>query len=291
MKAPAFAYHRPHTLPEAVQLLADLGDEAKVLAGGQSLLPIMNMRLAEPSHLVDITAIPELRGAAAGNGKVRYGAATTHGMVEDNLVPDASGGLLQHAASGIGYRAIRNRGTLGGSLAHSDSSAEWPTVMSAVGATVEATSVRGTREIPVRDLLEGFFSTSLEPDEVISAVVVPELPPGSWWGMHKTARKVGEFADSLAVALLGMRASGHVAELELWLGAGRDVPVRLSATERVVRDRRIGDVAISELVSAVASDIGRPVDDADSRARHALQLHAVTVRRALTAARRANDDA
>jgi carbon-monoxide dehydrogenase medium subunit len=286
MKAPAFTYHRPQTLHEAVQLLADLGDDAKILGGGQSLLPIMNMRLAEPANLVDVTGVRALRGATARDGGVRYGATTTHGMFEDQLVPDASGGLLQHAAARIGYRAIRNRGTVGGSLAHADSSAEWPTVMSAVDASVEATSVRGTRRIPVRQLLQGFFTTSLEPDEVLSAVLVPALPDERWWGLYKSARKVGEFANSLAVTLVDVAADGRISHVELWLGAARDVPVRLHATELAVLDHRVDEITISELVPAIARDIARPTDEPDPLARHALQLHAVAVRRALNNARR-----
>lgn len=291
MKSPAFRYHRPRSLGESVRLLADLGDEAKVLAGGQSLLPMMNMRLAEPSDLVDLTGIRDLRRATEIDGHVRYGAMTTHGMFEDQLVPDAVGGLLQRAAAGIGYRAIRNRGTVAGSLAHSDSSAEWPTIMSCLNASVEATSVRGTRQVAVRDLLQGFFTTSLEPDEVISAVLVPRLPEGRSWGMHKSARKVGEFAESLAVLLVDLTAEGRISDAELWLGAARDVPVRLHHVAALVQGSAPGQITVADIAPAVASDVGRSLDDPDPQARHALQLHAVTVQRALASARRAHNDA
>ncbi len=291
MKPPAFRYHRPRSLEESVRLLADLGDEAKVLAGGQSLLPIMNMRLAEPTDLVDVTGIRDLRGATEIDGHVRYGATTTHGMFEDQLVPDAAGGLLQRAAAGIGYRAVRNRGTMAGSLAHSDSSAEWPTIMSCMDAIVEATSVRGTRRVAVRDLLQGFFTTTLEPDEVISAVLVPQLAEDRWWGLHKSARKVGEFAESLAVVLVDVTAEGRINEAELWLGAARDVPVPLHQVAALVQGSALEEISVTDLVPAVASDVGRSLDDPDPHARHALQLHAVTVQRALKSARRAHNDA
>jgi carbon-monoxide dehydrogenase medium subunit len=291
MKPPAFRYHRPGSLDESVRLLADLGEDAKVLGGGQSLLPIMNMRLAEPTDLVDVSAIRELRGATVMDDEIRYGATTTHGMFEDELVPDAAGGLLHRAAAGIGYRAVRNRGTVGGSLAHSDSSAEWPTVMSALDATVEATSVRGTRQIPVRDLLQGFFATTLEHDEVISAVRVTQVSEDRWWGLHKSARKAGEFAESLAVVLLDRTADGRIADAELWLGAARDVPVRLRGVAALVRDRAPDEITVADLLPVVATDIDRPLDDPDPHARHALQLHAVTVQRALKSARRVRHDA
>ncbi|MDP9458721.1 MAG: FAD binding domain-containing protein [Actinomycetota bacterium] len=291
MKPPAFRYHRPRSLDESVRLLADLGEDAKVLGGGQSLLPIMNMRLAEPTDLVDVTAIKELRGATVVDGAVRYGATTTHGMLEDQLVPDAAGGLLHRAATGIGYRAVRNRGTVAGSLAHSDSSAEWPTVMSALDAIVEATSVRGTRQIPVRDLLQGFFTTMLDHDEVISAVRVARLPEDRWWGLHKSARKAGEFAESLAVALVDVAADGRITQAELWLGAARDVPVQLRDVAALVQDAQPQEITVADLLPAVATDIGRSLDDPDPHARHALQLHAVTVQRALKSARKARSDA
>jgi aerobic carbon-monoxide dehydrogenase medium subunit len=271
MKPAAFIYHRPASVAEAAELLHGLED-AKVLAGGQSLLPIMNMRLAEPSHLVDITGIAELRATAADDAGARYGSVTTHMMIEDGLVPDVTDGLLSHAAAGIGYRAVRTRGTVGGSLAHSDSSAEWPTVMSALDAAVHTVSTQGWRRIPVRELLIGFFSTTLDVDELIVAVEVPRLSPGTAWGMYKMARKPGEFAESLAVVL--RRPEGD----ELWLGAARDTPVRLRHTETVIADRPAPEITVADLVDAVGADTG---SDGHSR-----QLHAVATFRALRAAER-----
>ncbi|WP_028935754.1 FAD binding domain-containing protein [Pseudonocardia spinosispora] len=274
MKPAPFTYHRPHTVEAATSLLREHGDDAKILAGGQSLLPIMNMRLAEPAHLVDITAIGELRQHTETATGVRYGAATTHMHIEDGLVPDVTLGLLPHAAHGIGYRAIRNRGTIGGSLAHSDSSAEWPTVLSALDAVVHTASADGGRRIPVRELLRGFFTTALDPAELIVAVEVPRLPEGTRWGLYKMARKPGEFAESLAVALR------HGDELQLWLGAARDVPIRLTGTENLIGDRAGGspDLSVADLVETVGADTG-----ADG---HSRQLHAAAVHRALRATER-----
>lgn len=283
MKPAEFRYHRPAGTADAARLLNSLGDDAKVIAGGQSLLPIMNMRLATPEHIVDITGITELRETKRGSSGMRYGATTTHMMFEHQLVPDVTGGLLCHAAAGIGYRAIRNRGTVGGSLAHSDPSAEWPTVMAALDAAVHAVSVRGVRRIPVRELLLGFFSTELEPDELIVDVEVPQLPPGTCWGMHKTARKPGEFADSLAVVLVKPDTGGRVREPQLWLGAATGTPTRLAGTERLVDGLAFDDQAPADLVGPVATDIGIDPGGTDPTARHALQLHAVTVNRALLA--------
>lgn len=286
MKPQDFVYHRPTTSAEAARRLHDLGDDVKVIAGGQSLLPIMNMRLAAPAHLVDITGIPELRHATAAPASIRYGSAVTHMMFEHRLVPDAADGLLRYAASGIGYRAVRNRGTVGGSLAHSDPSAEWPTVMTALDAVVHAVSVRGTRRIPVRSLFLGFFSTTLEPDELIAEVEVPRLPEGSRWGMRKTARKPGEFAESLAVAILGPEDSGQAREPQLWLGAAADTPRRLALTEQLIADRAVDGITPADIAVPLATDIG--VDTgaaAGTTARYAVHLHAVTVHRALLAAK------
>ncbi|MFJ3339174.1 FAD binding domain-containing protein [Streptomyces sp. NPDC086766] len=283
MKPIDFQYYRPTTSAEAARLLNSLGDDVKVIAGGQSLLPIMNMRLAEPAHLVDITGIAELRQTTESHTGATYGATTTHMMFEHQLVPDVTAGLLSQAARGIGYPAIRNRGTVGGSLAHSDSSAEWPTVMSAVGATVHALSVRGVRRIPVTELLLGFFATALEPDELIVGVEVPRMAANTRWGMYKMARKPGEFAESLAVAQLEVDTDGSMTDARLWLGAAKDTPVRLACTEQLVKDFTLGDLSPTDLVDSVAVDLSTEPGGSDAHARHALQLHVVAVHRALLA--------
>ncbi|WP_301128485.1 FAD binding domain-containing protein [Streptomyces cacaoi] len=286
MKAPDFRYHRPTTVEEAIALLADAGDDGKVIAGGQSLVPIMNMRLAEPETLVDLTGVDELRTGSKTPSGACYGATTTHMMFEYELVPDVTRGLLPHAAAGIGYPAIRNRGTVGGSLAHSDSSAEWPTVMAALDAAVHVRSVRGARTVPVRELLLGFFTTALEPDELITEVEVPGLAPTARWGMYKMCRRPGEFAESLAVALGEAEPDGPWREVELWLGAAADRPLRLNSTEEAVRGEASADLLPDRLVAPLAADLGQDLSAIDPTGRHALQLHAVTVQRALQSAER-----
>lgn len=266
MKPAPFTYHRPRTITEAVDLLAG-HEDAKVLAGGQSLLPIMNMRLAAPAHLVDLTGVAELRRAAEDDTAVHYGATTTHMMIEDGLVPDPTHGLLPHAATGIGYRAIRTSGTLGGSLAHSDSSAEWPTVLSALDAAVLTRSPRGPRRLPVRELLTGFFSTILDEDEIITSVEVRRLSADTPWGLYKMARKPGEFGESLAVVL--RYPSGD----EVWLGAARDTPVRLPAVEQLIAGRTSAEIELPDLAELVGLGTGTEG--------HPRQLHAVAVLRAL----------
>ncbi|HEY8543421.1 MAG TPA: FAD binding domain-containing protein [Acidimicrobiales bacterium] len=280
MKPAPFAYRRAGSLDEALALLAEHGDEAKLMSGGQSLVPLLNMRLAQPTLVVDISRVPELGATAELADRCRYGAAVVHAAFEDRRVPDATRGLLPAVAAGIGYRAIRNRGTLGGSLAHADSSAEWPVVMSALGAEVEvASAARGTRRVPAGEFVQGFFTSALDDDEAVVAVEVPRLATGARWGFAKSARKPGEFAESLAVAVVA--ADGTA---EVWLGAAASVPLRVDAVRDALpaglgADRAWGEDVTAEVVAAV----GGALDDADPYHR---QLHGITVARALERAAR-----
>lgn len=262
-------------------MLASLGDDAKVMGGGQSLLPIMNMRLAEPAHIIDLSRVPELRRSTETSSAVMWGGGVTHQMVEDQLVPDPSQGLLVTAARGIGYRAIRSRGTVGGSLAHADSSAEWPTLMSAVDATVIARSVRGERRLPVRGFFHGFFMTALEHDEIITGVEVPIVGRDTVWGLVKANRKAGEFAESLAAVMTKQADDGSIIEATCWLGAARDVPMELAAAARHIVGAKPDELTIAELKPAVAADLQIDPGVADAHERYGLQLHTATVLRAL----------
>lgn len=278
MKPAPFAYRRAGSLDEALALLAEHGDEAKLMSGGQSLVPLLNMRLAQPGLVVDISRVAELDEVVEQPDGYRYGAAVVHARFEDGLVPDAAGGLLRAVAGGIGYRAIRNRGTLGGSLAHADSSAEWPVAMSTLGARiVVASAARGPRTVPAGHFVEGFFTSALDDDEAVVAVEVPRLATGARWGFAKTARKPGEFAESLAVAVVA--ADGTA---EVWLGAAASVPLRIDA----VRDALVGRSGRpwGEGVAAdVVASVGTALDDGDAYHR---QLHGITVARALQSAMR-----
>lgn len=276
MKPPPFAYERPQDIEHVLALLAEHGDEAKVLAGGQSLVPVLNLRLSYPAILLDVGDISELRDARFGGG-AQLGATVTHSAIEDDTVPDPSRGLLPHVAHGIGYRAIRNRGTVGGSLVHADPSAEWPVVMSALGAEVVVRSQRAERSIPVRDLYRGHFTTTIEPDELVIRVDVPSVGPRMRWGFHKQARKVGEFAESLAVALLSHDAEGEVDGLDLWLGAAADVPVRVEGLADILRSESHAtrDRAIQAHVAGVLPGAQTPEE------RYLRHLHGIAACRAI----------
>lgn len=199
MKPAAYDLARPQAPSEALALLARAG--AKPLSGGQSLGPAMNLRLVRPELVVDVKRLPGLRGSVETDASVRYGAATTHAEIEDGAVPDAANGLLRHVARGIAHRAVRNRGTLGGSLAHADPAADWPSVMAALGATVIVLGPGGERRIAAEAFMLAPFVTALAAGELVLAVEVPRLPPGARWGHCKINRKVGEFAKAIGVAV------------------------------------------------------------------------------------------
>jgi carbon-monoxide dehydrogenase medium subunit len=215
MKAAAYDMARPATREAALELLS--GEGAKPLAGGQSLGPAMNLRLVRPARVVDVKRLPGLREVVEAPGFIRYGAAVTHAEIEDGAVPDAAEGLMRHAARGIAYRAVRNRGTLGGSLAHADPSADWPSVMVALGATIVALGPAGERRIPAEGFMRAPFVTALAPGEIIVAVEVPRLAPGTRWGHCKINRKTGEFAQAIGIAVAAPR--------RLLLGAVEAPPV------------------------------------------------------------------
>lgn len=200
MKPAPFTYVRPETLAEAIELLAD--DDVKIIAGGQSLLPLMNFRLARPDRLVDVGRIVELTGVTITPTMLELGAMTRHSRIElDPAIVEAHP-LVAFAASRIGHRAIRNHGTLGGSIAHADAAAEYPAVLTATGAHVTARSPRGERTIPATDLFLGHYSTDLASDEIIVTVTIPRLRSGQRWGFHEIARRPGDFAEAGAVAIV-----------------------------------------------------------------------------------------
>jgi carbon-monoxide dehydrogenase medium subunit len=196
MKPAVFDHAAPAALTDALALLARPG--AKPLSGGQSLSPMMNLRLVRPGAVVDIKRLPGLRGAVEAADHIRFGAATTHAEIEDGIVPDPTNGLMPHVAHGIAYRAVRNRGTLGGSLAHADPAADWPSVMAALSATIITSA---GRRIPAEGFVLAPFTTALTAGEIILAVEVPRLPPGARWGYCKINRKIGEFAKAIGIAI------------------------------------------------------------------------------------------
>ncbi len=201
MKPARFDYERPASLDDAVALLGTGERVAKCLAGGQSLGPMLNLRLVQPDLLVDITRVPELTRVEENGDWLLLGACTTHAAIEDGRVPDVTGGVLPAVAAGIAYRAVRNRGTIGGSLAHADPAADWLTCLAALGAEAVIYGNAGQRRVRVADFMTGVFETVLAPGEVLEAVRVPRLGPRARWGYYKVNRKTGEFAHAIGAVL------------------------------------------------------------------------------------------
>lgn len=201
MKPAPFAYHRPRSLQEAAGLMSGEPGVVKILAGGQSLGPMLNLRLAQPDALIDVTGIDELKTVGDDSDVLRIGACLTHADIEDGRVPDVTLGLMPHVARHIAYRAVRNRGTIGGSLAHADPAADWLSALALVAAQVEIWAPAGRRVVAVEDLMTGSFATVLAIDEIIAAILVPKFSPGARWGFRKFSRKAGEFAHAIGGVL------------------------------------------------------------------------------------------
>jgi aerobic carbon-monoxide dehydrogenase medium subunit len=251
MKAPAVDYVRPRSLAEAVDLLARSGGEGQVLAGGQSLVAMMNLRLASPGLLIDIARLPELTAVSDDGNSVALGACVTHAAIEDGRAPDPSRGLMPRVAATLAYRAIRTRGTIGGSLALSDPAAEWPAVLATLDAEVTVRGPNGQRSLKCAGFTTGIFETHLASEEIIENVRIPKLSADARWGYLKLCRKAGEFANALAVAIADpARGRGRVV-----LGAANGAPLVLDQTSQLISNGGRDD-----LRNAVVADLDRASD-------------------------------
>jgi aerobic carbon-monoxide dehydrogenase medium subunit len=246
MKPAPFAYRAAMSRSEAVDALA-VEAPPRILAGGQSLVPMLNLRLAPADALLDITRIPELRAVEETNNTVRYGALTTHAAFEDGLVPDASNGLMRHVAGKIAYRAVRTRGTIGGAIALADPAADWVTASIALEAVVHLESASGKRQMPIEQFILGPYFTALSEGELICAVEVPKRSARERWGYHKVVVKTGEYAESMAIALLD-RSRGFA---RIVLGATDGAPILMNKTAAALRV----DADESALKTAIAADL------------------------------------
>jgi carbon-monoxide dehydrogenase medium subunit len=262
MKPAAFEYHAPATAADAAQLLARLGDGAKVLAGGQSLVPMLALRLTVFEHLVDISRIGDLQGIARRGDELWIGAGTTEAVVGASAEVVAAVPLLARATPLIGHFQIRNRGTLGGSIAHADPAAEYPAVALALDATLEVRSATGTRDIPARDFFDGLWSTTMAPEEILTGVRFPIWSGRCGFAVKEFARRHGDFA--LAGAALGVQldADDRVARCAIGLIGLGSTPQRPTAVEQGLIGRPAGDVDADELgrqavagLEAVPSDL------------------------------------
>lgn len=198
MKPVAFDWQRATDLPQALRALAD---GALCIAGGQSLGPMLNLRLVQPQSLLEVRQLAAMRATKLLQGRLRIGAAVTHAEIEDGVLPDTTQGMLRYVARNIAYRAIRNRGTLGGSLAHCDPAADWVNALTALGAQVILQNAKQERRLPMPEFVRGPFHTALQSDEILLAVELPAFTSGLRWGYYKICAKVGEFADAIGVVV------------------------------------------------------------------------------------------
>lgn len=270
MKPAPFTYQAAKSSPEAVGLLAKQAPP-RILAGGQSLVPMLNLRLAPADALLDITRIPELRAVEETNTTVRYGALTIHAAFEDGLVPDASNGLMRHAAGNIAYRAVRTRGTLGGAIALADPAADWVTVCIALEAVLHLESASGKRQIPVEEFILGPYFTALGEGELISAVEVPKRSASERWGYHKVVVKTGEYAESMAIALFDRPR--NFARIVLGATDGAPIQMKKSAGALLAGEDK------SALKAAIAADLEAAEHEFSAAKR---MLHTTSVLRAAT---------
>lgn len=224
MKPAPFLYHRATSLDDAIAQLNDLDANVRPLAGGQSLVPMLNLRLAPVGKLVDIGHIDALKRAVEQDGAIRYGALLTHAAFEDRRVPDASNGLMPFVGAQIAYRAVRTRGTIGGAIALADPAADWLTTIVALEADIALAGPQGRRTLAATDFVIGPYMTALEQGEIIEAIVVPRRAAGERWGHYKAVRKTGEYAESMAIALTDSKSGAT----RLVVGAVDGAPLVLS---------------------------------------------------------------
>jgi aerobic carbon-monoxide dehydrogenase medium subunit len=278
-----FAYHAPETLEEALALLVRLPD-AKILAGGQSLIPLMNLGLARPGTLVDVNGLPGLDSVTEEDGRLRIGALVRHHVLETSPVIHRRCPLLTEAASLIGNVRVRHRGTLGGSLAHADPAAELPLVAVALGATLEVRRADSVREVDAETFLRGYLLTDLGPGELVTHVRVPAVGRATGYGLAELVRRAGDFAIVAACAVVDVDGAGRCGRVSLVLGGVGPQPVRMRRAEallvgEVLTDRRIADAA-----DAVPDEVS-PESDIHASAAYRRAMARVMASRALMMAR------
>jgi aerobic carbon-monoxide dehydrogenase medium subunit len=283
VRPPPFEHVEASSVDEAVALLVEHGDEAKVLAGGQSLVPLLALRLARPTVLVDIGRIRELAGVDLAGTGLSIGAMTTQRVVERDPRTAATVPLLAQALPWIAHTAIRNAGTFGGSLAHADPAAEIPTVALATDATVVVRGPAGERRIAAADLFGGFFTTTIEPEEVVVRVEVPAAPNRSGSAFEEVARRHGDFALAAIAAVVALGTDGAVTHARIVATAVAPTPLRCHDAEAALLGRVPDDAAIADAAAAVQAAVD-PADDVHATAAYRRHVSGVLTRRALTRA-------
>jgi carbon-monoxide dehydrogenase medium subunit len=283
LKPAPFAYHRPQTVPDALELLGRLGDEAKLLAGGQSLGPMLNLRVARPAQLIDINDLMELDFVRAKAGRLEIGGMTRHHRVASDPEVSRACPILSAAAATIGHYAIRQRGTLGGSLAHADPAAQLPLIATLLDADFRVESRSGSRVIKARDFFVSSLATALAPEEMITSVRFPILAASCGWGLELFSQRRGDFAIVAVAATLALSSDGRVEALALALGGVSVTPVSMDEAVRPFLGGR-PDTAWRANVAAAVTKQAEPEDDPRIPAQYRKDLVKTLTARALAAA-------
>ncbi len=273
-----FDYVVPETVEEAVRMLAENGEDAKLLAGGHSLLPLMKMRLAAPTLLIDLRRVPGLRGIERADGAWRIGAMTRHVELQDA----EELGLAQEAASGIADQQVRNRGTVGGSLAHGDPASDLPAVLLAADGSVTARGASGEREIPAAELFEDYLTTAVGAEEVLTSITLPALE-GYGWGYEKFNRRAEDWAMVGVCALVKRAGDGSCEDVRVGLTHMGSTPLRAAHVEDALRGQPLDAERIAAAAEQAAEGTEPPAD-LNASADYKRHLARVLCRRALTAA-------
>jgi carbon-monoxide dehydrogenase medium subunit len=278
----SFAYHRPKTVSDAVALLADLGEDARPLAGGHSLIPIMKLRLAAPAHLIDLAAIGDLRGIRADGGEIVIGAMTTEREIIASDLLAAKIPILRETALVIADPQVRALGTIGGNAANGDPGNDMPAVMMTLGATYHLTGKGGERRVAARDFYKGIYLTALNPGEILTAIRIPVPPAGHGYAYEKLKRKVGDYATAAAAVVL-TSSGGKVTSCAIGLTNVAERALLAEDAARIVTGSALDAAAVARAVAA-AEAITSPATDGHGPAAYRTKMAGVMVRRALARA-------
>lgn len=283
MKAAAFDYVKAGSVEQAIDLLVRHGDDARVLAGGQTLMATLNMRLSEPALVIDITGLAALRGIEQRSEVLRIGALATHTQIEESPLVARHAPLLAQAAPHIAHRAIRNSGTWGGSIAYADPAAEWPACLLALGGTVIVQGPAGERRIAADDFFTGLYTTALRPDEIVVAGEVPVAAPDRWSGMSQLARRHGDYAI-VGLAASARRSGGALSALRLAFMGVATTPWRARRTEALLEGQVPDEATQALAVASLRAEID-PLPDLTHTPETKRHLAGVLLQRLLAAAR------
>jgi len=285
MKSPRFDYIKPETMPQVFELLARHGDQARILAGGQTLMATLNMRLSEPAILIDINGLSELKAITLQGSTLRIGALATHTEIEESDLVALHAPLVSAAAPQIGHRAIRNLGTFGGSLAYADPAAEWPACALALEGSIVLRSARGERRVPATDFFQGLYTTQAASDEIVAACELPAIAAGQRHDFSELARRHGDYAIAgLAAVATRLDADDHAAprlgDVRLAFFAVADRPVRARRAEAPLGGALVDDDLRDAAAKSLVEEIDMVADLTHSRVAKQ-HLATVLMRRAI----------